>query len=515
MQCSMHLETAYSFYMTCLETEQMLRRHNTRSVFAKKYAEEEYKNEEKKYQMICQTCNVQFSSKNMLDLHINVMHTKEDKPDGNIEGSDIQAEDDDMPELEMVYATKNYLDESSNSEQIRITRKRKGGKPPVLENQKHYLPNYKQAHVENETGINLSNIETEDEAIDDKIKLTENKIGNLKSNQNCSLADRSNSDIKMHRCRFCTKKFLRIGGLTRHVSLAHPERAKTCLVCKRMYTNKKSHKQQYGCQVQNVEEQNVGPWSVAWKMSLDKVRIYYRPIVGKSTHMCLICNRKCHSFIELEKHLNLKHPNAKCGLCSKSFPPIEYCTHVALGCSELVARQCFNYTSDGNCICPMCNAVLSNRKTLRAHMVQHLYDPLQCKTCGFKYTRITSYCQHIVKGCTRKSISTVTKSDLDTSMETNPETVTSTQEDPIDDESPESPTLNLISNNKSVKIEPTELLDQNGYLSSAELDCENENQEDNLEFIDVGSVTNEIQEDTPDLVYIVSNGDKTNEQHMH
>ncbi|GJQ80933.1 hypothetical protein Trydic_g4750 [Trypoxylus dichotomus] len=510
MQCSMHLETAYMFYMTCLATEEKLRKHNPRGTQnSLRIVEEEHE----KSETSCQTCNVHFSSRNMLDLHIKLMHSSQ-------ENMSQENTKDNYARIELVNTNKDNGEEDSGDEPKRICRAdRKRRRPDRLsidDDKIRHSTRYKPKRFQDETGLNLSAKEFREGTPDsNKRKFMENKTTPSKSNKSCingvenDASDINKTEVGNHRCRFCSKRFLKNWRLVQHMSVVHPGKCKACVFCKRYYTNKKLHKRQYGCQVQNLTEDKVGSLSIGWKITPDNVKIYYG--IGNNRQLCLICGRKCKTIGELKKHLLSKHNTSiRCNICNKSFPSVQYCGHIARGCSELVAAQCFNYTSDGNCICPICNKVLSNRTTLRLHMVQHLQDSFRCGNCGFTYSKITSYCQHVVKGCSRKSldnsvnkpISTFVKCDPDPRVVTDSEAVTSTQEDPLDAIMLESPTTNLILNNKSVKVEPTDILDQNGC--SMGLDGES-----NLEYISLITVPNEMQEDTPELVYVVNSASKS------
>ncbi|KAK9752267.1 hypothetical protein QE152_g4392 [Popillia japonica] len=176
---------------------------------------------------------------------------------------------------------------------------------------------------------------------------------------------------------------------------------------------------------------------------------------------------------------------------------------MARGCSKLLSRESFNYTSDGECICPICNNVFKDKSILKRHL-------------------IVTYCQHVVKGCGKKvkgkkgwkgkNANTTTFIKCD-DMESNAENTMLPQDDPLKEDETHLPLKSMQKppslinelQGKNVKVEPTELLDQTGFLSA-----EDSLSSDTAKYMNTTSVNDEVAVDQPEFVYVVQNvGDES------
>lgn len=526
--------------MTCLETEEKFGKLNVKPRTRRSSA-----NEDKKDEMVCETCNLHFSSKNIFDLHMKLMHFKKEAMyEEVVNDINIRVAKNNKPLLEMVFlqtdlkkrrkdsSEERGRDSESKRRRLVLDKPNKSDKDKKIRLATSRASRRNHREETSKDIVNLPELKPNIEEIQETLTerssrlLTRNKIAAAVAvtKEDVKMTNRTrNNTIKKSHCKFCGKNFASIDSLMIHVRVLHPSKCQSCPLCNRFYMNMKSHKKQYGCDLFNFRKQNLMLSDISSAKVQDSGRTIYYMRSEKNLPICLICRRICLSMKCLEMHLTTSHKaGARCIVCRKIYPSISYCTHMARGCSKLLSRESFNYTSDGECICPICNNVFKDKSILKRHLVNHLYQNLQCPKCNEKFVQIVTYCQHVVKGCGKKvkgkkgwkgkNANTTTFIKCD-DMESNAENTMLPQDDPLKEDETHLPLKSMQKppslinelQGKNVKVEPTELLDQTGFLSA-----EDSLSSDTAKYMNTTSVNDEVAVDQPEFVYVVQNvGDES------
>lgn len=529
MQCSMHLETAFTFRTTCLETETKFQNHNNRIMTRgnKMKLETQLPEEQKQIKLFCQQCKVHFSTENIFVLHMNVMHARnefvpkqeqQECPDINSKLKSHQKSDN--PLFQMIFTQPKIEASVEKHDDISSVNSQSRTSNGIL--QKITSPKCKLAKTDSpdiKIPVKRIKIDSNNRPKRRIVKVQENSVEHELNTtpDNIDVESETTQTSPPFCCRFCPKQFEKSGPLSCHISHCHKDKCVRCMLCHRFYTNWKMHRKQYGCQLQNLQKEHESDLMNISFSEQNNEKLYY--IYTSRKHpMCLICRRICASIGELTRHITSKHPRrVKCKLCFKEFSATKYCSHMGQGCCRLVRESTFNYTKDGECICPLCNKVFPDRAVLKSHMARHMGDNLQCKICREQFNKITVYCKHIVKGCSKNVPSTDNLPQnesvfIKTEHEFHNNTLSSTNKDPLHEEI--SFTADL--HNRSVKIEPTELLDQTGFIISEdsrnaddELNQSEPNQESE-EYLDVNEDETVVRI-SPELVYSLHKMGETSE----
>ncbi|XP_055842587.1 zinc finger protein 91-like [Episyrphus balteatus] len=244
-------------------------------------------------------------------------------------------------------------------------------------------------------------------------------------------------DLRRHRetihkgtandCRFCPKKFNRIGDLKNHIAMHHSDKKyftpHECLICSRKFA-RKEHVHRHMEKIHKIERTNISKeednkpnevrdhlkthmikhdvtreFKCAFcKRSYDRAPMlkrhldkYHNPdgslIIVKSTEWnCEVCKKPFSSKAYLQKHMN-KHTNKawKCKLC-----PIGFETRAAL------KEHNKSHGKEKPFLCSECGLRFVRNDYLLIHMRRHTGEkPYTCKYCGKGFPRATDLNVHV------------------------------------------------------------------------------------------------------------------------
>lgn len=242
MQCTMQLETAYTFHITCMETEEKFREQlSQRSGTSKE-------EEKKKIEMMCKTCNITFSARKIFDLHNRVMHNQSPSEDEDIIGFK-KSRKGKRDKFQMVFVEDNK--KTSPDESFEGNTSKNEEMPSERRSKRRTLPRNNYTEINDSFGYD-SYEDFPVDALFTEIGVRKSKKRKRANNENedikpdieevpvevCDNREESKIDKspkgseKLLNCRFCGRKLLEKNLMT-HIARSHKERCSRCLLCKR------------------------------------------------------------------------------------------------------------------------------------------------------------------------------------------------------------------------------------------------------------------------------------------
>ncbi|KAL7638111.1 UNVERIFIED_CONTAM: hypothetical protein RMT77_011736 [Armadillidium vulgare] len=222
------------------------------------------------------------------------------------------------------------------------------------------------------------------------------------------------SEVKHHKCPFCTYKTNRRAHIKKHLMNVHSNvKLLTCSNCDFKTRERKELRKHV---ILNHENEIVKCCECRFKCLADSFGEHITTHVNSEFIQCSTCSFKCTSRSDLKSHLLLMHPERKwikCKVCSfETLDREQFENHLVThaetkiykcpDCSyETPKRYHMNrhlvvHSNFKSIKCPHCNFMAKCNEYLQSHLLTHAKPVHECSECDYKTNRKKQLKQHLI-----------------------------------------------------------------------------------------------------------------------